>query len=87
MSPAVGPGFSYREKLAGYVDNRSMTRIIATPPPAFSLFSGRPLLQLHTSPFLTVKSLPGPWLTRNSPSRQWQTMSFAMPEFIDLEFG
>src|SRR5205823_11369163 len=67
--------------------SKSITRMIATLPPVFSVSSGRPLLQLHTSPFLATNSMPGPCLIWSSPSAQWQTMSFVIPGFDVFAFG
>src|SRR5205085_2514849 len=45
----------------------------------FSVSSGRPLLQLHTSPFLATNSMPGPCLIRSSPSAQALTFCSCFP--------
>jgi hypothetical protein len=57
------PLLLYAQLIGLQVVRRSVTRMMATEVPAFLLFSGISLAQVQTSPFFTVNSMPGPWLT------------------------
>jgi hypothetical protein len=55
-----GAGWVFQTYAPCYVGSRSITRMIATVFPVFLPFSGIPLAQDHTSPFLALNSIPPP---------------------------